>query len=552
MPLRQRVHDLRHRPPPPGVEGHFFTHVPPGLRAAQVPHQVHDAVQFVGLEGEDPLVVAERERRDRIGAHVGVLARHHAVLGQQTAALLVGQQVPLVPAHEGVDRDPRARLLAGQVGRDVALVELGGAVHRHVRPHRLTGPAEPGLAEARVRLLQGFGGLGVPPDHQVGVRAQAGDLVGAAHDDVLLGEVGVELVDLLREGAPAVLRQLLGHAEDGPRRVADHLVQLAGLAADRRGLGHDSSLPSSSPSCFTSVSTSEFIAPIAPNSTTALRADAMHAGMPTPSYAAPATAIPFGSAARTAATRSRCPTAYCGRASIQRCTCVSMGAAVMPIASVRSDSAVFTRSSSSRSRSFSSPCRPSEARRITRFPAACASHGHLAVEKVDALIARPSTGGTGNPEPGSPSGPMAAPGKAKVTMAIDAYSIAPSCSTAVVACSPSSRAASGPGTASTTASASKAVPSDSSSRHPSTVFVSALAPTPTRSSAPCRFASAPTAIGSRPTPPRIPAKTGPRDSLPDLAASRSRTPLVSDVPAMASGASCGTVAASESRSACPA
>ena len=53
-----------------------------GLGGAQVAHEVDDAVQLVGLEGEHPLVVAEREAGDGVGPHVGVLARHLAVLGQ--------------------------------------------------------------------------------------------------------------------------------------------------------------------------------------------------------------------------------------------------------------------------------------------------------------------------------------------------------------------------------------------------------------------------------------------------------------------------------------
>ena len=46
------------------------------------------------------------------------------------------------------------------------------------------------------------------------------------------------------------------------------------------------------------------------------------AGIPTPSQAAPASAIPRGSAARTAATRSRWPGAYCGSPPPQRTTLV--------------------------------------------------------------------------------------------------------------------------------------------------------------------------------------------------------------------------------------
>ena len=44
-----------------GVERHLLADVAPGRRAAQVTHQVDDAVELVGFEREDPLVVPERE-----------------------------------------------------------------------------------------------------------------------------------------------------------------------------------------------------------------------------------------------------------------------------------------------------------------------------------------------------------------------------------------------------------------------------------------------------------------------------------------------------------
>ena len=91
---------------PAGVERDLLADVPAGAARAQVAHQVDDAVQLVGLEGEDPLVVAERERRHRVGPHVREVARHLAVLDEHVAALLVGQQVPLVRPHERVDADP--------------------------------------------------------------------------------------------------------------------------------------------------------------------------------------------------------------------------------------------------------------------------------------------------------------------------------------------------------------------------------------------------------------------------------------------------------------
>ncbi len=62
-------------------------HVPAGGRGPQLAHEVDDAVQLVGLEGEHPLVVAEREGRHGVGPHVGVLARHLPVLREQRSAV---------------------------------------------------------------------------------------------------------------------------------------------------------------------------------------------------------------------------------------------------------------------------------------------------------------------------------------------------------------------------------------------------------------------------------------------------------------------------------
>ena len=80
----------------------------------------------------------------------------------------------------------------------MALVELGGPVQRDDAPHRVAGPAERGAPEVRVGRLQVLHPLGVRPDHEVGVGAQARDVVEAADDDavvLLLLEEGRGLVD---------------------------------------------------------------------------------------------------------------------------------------------------------------------------------------------------------------------------------------------------------------------------------------------------------------------------------------------------------------------
>jgi hypothetical protein len=44
-----------------GVEGHLLAYVAAGLGAAEVAHEVDDAGEVVGLEGQHPLVVTEGE-----------------------------------------------------------------------------------------------------------------------------------------------------------------------------------------------------------------------------------------------------------------------------------------------------------------------------------------------------------------------------------------------------------------------------------------------------------------------------------------------------------
>src|SRR5690348_7630079 len=95
-PLGQCGQDLADRAAAAGEERDLLADVPAGAGPAQVTHQVHDPVQFVGLEREYPLVIVQPERGHRVRPDVRVAAGHPAVLGQQLAALGAGQQVPLV------------------------------------------------------------------------------------------------------------------------------------------------------------------------------------------------------------------------------------------------------------------------------------------------------------------------------------------------------------------------------------------------------------------------------------------------------------------------
>jgi hypothetical protein len=97
-----------------------------------------------------------------------------------------------------------------------------------------------------------------------------------------------------------------------------------------------------------------------------------------------------------AATRPRCPGAYCGSPPPQRWTCTATGAAVVPVSVARSARTRATSSASSTCRVAASPKRPSEAR--SRTSPSGERWAHLVVECVAALIANGSSAATSTPE----------------------------------------------------------------------------------------------------------------------------------------------------------
>src|ERR671912_1992423 len=238
-----------HRHARSGVERHLLAHVHPRPGRPELAHEVDDAVQLVGLEREDPLVVAQGERRDRVGADVREVARHPPVLDEHVTALLVVDQVPVVGPDERVDADVAPRLLVGHEGGDVALVELSRTVQRRDRPHRVQVLPVCRAQERVVCLLERLDGLGVPPDHDVRVGPQTGDVVRAADDDVAGREVGEQLLDLGRERAAVLVAERFGDGEHRPHGVADGVVDLAdpgGTGLGRggaAGVGHGGRAP---------------------------------------------------------------------------------------------------------------------------------------------------------------------------------------------------------------------------------------------------------------------------------------------------------------------
>jgi hypothetical protein len=84
-------------------EGGLELRVTARPRGSKAPYQLDDAVEPVGFEGEDPLVIAEPESARRVGEDVGELAAGLAVLAQQGLPLSRVEEVPLRRPHEGID-----------------------------------------------------------------------------------------------------------------------------------------------------------------------------------------------------------------------------------------------------------------------------------------------------------------------------------------------------------------------------------------------------------------------------------------------------------------
>src|SRR2546428_6190713 len=83
----------------PGDERDLLLRVAPGLGLAEAAEALHDAIERVGLEGEDPLPVAQAERARRVREHIRVLPAHDTVLPEELSTLLGREQVPVDRPH---------------------------------------------------------------------------------------------------------------------------------------------------------------------------------------------------------------------------------------------------------------------------------------------------------------------------------------------------------------------------------------------------------------------------------------------------------------------
>ena len=300
------------------------------------------------------------------------------------------------------------------------LLNSAGPVQRHLRPDRREAATERRTPERVVGALELLGGLGVPPDHDVGVGAQAGHVVRPAHHHVVGGELLEQRLDLLGLGGAVGVAEQVLEAEHRPHRVADGLVQLAGAGgvacvmpplcrARRRGRRPPSGPRRCRPGCR-------------PRRTPPRR---------------PPARAPGPTSARIRATRSRWPTAYCGSAAAPALH-VGVDRRRPPARSRRRGRRARSRPARRRRRcsAASSRCRPMEVRRWTTPAAAPASRTqpHLLALNVAALIdaavdRRDQEAGAVARARRRPA--TSATRKASVTTAIEAYSISASVAAAV-------------------------------------------------------------------------------------------------------------------------
>ena len=199
-------------------------------------------------------------------------------------------------------------LLLNSAGRCSAMLDHTGVEVR----------AERGAAEAACTRPAASSAVGAC--HQI-IRSasarSAADVVGAAHGDVLGRQLLEQLLDLGRQPGPVAVAERPGEPEHRPRGVADDLVELACLA-------HRLIVPVAGDAASTCSA--------------AACADAMQAGMPTPSNAAPQTASPGprppppGPARPARGARRRTAAAP----PPQRVTSASTGSPVMPSSARRS------------------------------------------------------------------------------------------------------------------------------------------------------------------------------------------------------------------------
>ena len=416
------------RRPAAGVERDLLAHVPPRLGAAQV----RASGRRCGAARRPRRRASTRSRRARTRRRCWPARRgSRAPSGRARRAARGAPRRAAGTTRRSARTGRRRRSARGSssarnAGTWLLLNSAGrcSAICDHTGVERA---AERGAAEPVVGLLQVVGGSRVPPDHQVGVGAQPGDVVrcrGPRRPWPPAGRTArrPRAASASRSPSPSGVAQL----EHRPHRVADHVVELLGelaavgvsLGLRRASLMGHSSLPSvtGSPGRLRRRRGRRSAGGDAgrdadPVVRRAADREPGHRGRPR---------------ARIRPTRSRWPTAYCGSPPPQRVTRASTGAAPTPEqrrAGRPSDAA--TSSSSSRCSGCSSPVpahRGAQRRRRSARPGLAAP---LPLGRGEGRgLDRPAVDRR-HQEARSPSSAGTRPRrKARVTIAIEAYSIA--------------------------------------------------------------------------------------------------------------------------------
>ena len=115
-----------------------LAHIEARLRVTLRVENAFEAIEPVRLEAQDPLVIAQPERRQCRTLDVRVLAEAVApVFGHDARTLLCLEKVPIVRSDERVDHQPIARRHAAEACGHVATVEFRRSVKPHTRPNGL-------------------------------------------------------------------------------------------------------------------------------------------------------------------------------------------------------------------------------------------------------------------------------------------------------------------------------------------------------------------------------------------------------------------------------
>ena len=199
----------------------------PRIGVAHLVHEVDDAVEFLGFEGEHPFIVTQRKSFDGVGQNVGEGAGGTTMFGKDTTAFGRVHDIPIVGPDEGIDGNPVAGFFTHDEAGKVALIEFAGPVKAIAEPEHFGGLAENKVtAEAIVGVFDVGKFFGVPPEHKIGFGTTTGDIVDATDGNVALGfKCGKEFLGLGNGLSPVGTKRTGDGFEGGPLAVALNVIE---------------------------------------------------------------------------------------------------------------------------------------------------------------------------------------------------------------------------------------------------------------------------------------------------------------------------------------